>query len=123
MTSKIIALALIGITLPVVALAAGSKWLVSPQTCITGHFGDQCTMTVSISSPIDQSFPVCLYLGSEQLNCFQQPGEMTYQIKLSEDSWVYIKDEAGNTIFSQKLMVKWEYRRDKRRVKDPWSLF
>ena len=123
MTSKIIALALTGIALPLMAVASRSEWIVSPQTCITGHIGEQCNMTVSITSPPDQSFPLCLYIESERLNCFQESGEFTHQINIREDSWLYIKDETGNTIFSQKLMVKWEYRQDKRRVRDPWSLF
>ncbi|WP_371742243.1 DUF3019 domain-containing protein [Aestuariibacter sp. A3R04] len=105
------------------AFAVQEEWQVSPQTCITAYFGDQCNMDVSIHLPSDQRFPLCLYLESEHLSCFQRKGNFTQQVNLREDSLLYIKDRTGNTVFSQKLMVKWEYRQDKRRVRDPWSLF
>lgn len=103
---------------------ASEDWQVMPQICVAEHDGNLCKMTLTIThNAMVSEATLCAFVDTAQLVCWQGNSAPIRQVSLRHDSWLFIKDLQGNIVHSQKLLVKWEQNAQRRRVRDPWSLF
>lgn len=105
--------------------ATQPKWEVNPKVCLTNKLSDSCKMLLHIALSDLPTGNYCLYQDDRLLRCFRLESDYLEQnISYQEKTLLSLKNEAGQALLSQQLVVKARQNQTvKRRVRQPWSLF
>jgi hypothetical protein len=110
---------------PAPAPAQTPAWILQPNVCIAQKVDSECALSLSIKTKNMPTEILCLYLDEQLLACSQQayfPRKI--YISIQQDTLLALKNKAHKTILSKKLLIKYsEPNKQRRRIRQPWSLF
>lgn len=105
--------------------AVAPAWSIQPRICVTQKAGDTCKMSLNISVYNIPKGEFCLLLNGQQLECFQHPNiQRTIPISINTPSLLELKNSEQHNILSQNISIKYlKIQQNRRRIREPWSLF
>lgn len=105
--------------------ADSPEWQLLPQVCLVDSFAEECRMQLQITVKNIDEPKYCLFQDEKLLGCWEiAQMSITVPVSFTQRTVISLRNIQGKTLLKRLLSVK--ARREKkqrRRIKQPWSLF